>query len=100
MVAGPVASGKSNLLKSILGELTIRFGRCNVPEFKAYVPQTPWTALGTVKDNIVFGKEYDDDLYHQVRYLSFGFNVTPLRHSHPYIFCFASLGHSCMCLGT
>ena len=67
MVAGPVASGKSNLLKSILGELTIRGGRCAVPASKAYVPQTPWTALGTVKDNIVFGKEFDEDLYRQVR---------------------------------
>lgn len=66
MVAGPVASGKSNLLKSMLGELTIRNGFCSVPEAKAYVPQTPWTALGTVRDNIVFGKEFDEDLYHQV----------------------------------
>jgi ATP-binding cassette, subfamily C (CFTR/MRP), member 1 len=67
MVAGPVASGKSNLLKSMLGELTLRSGACSVPASKAYVPQTPWTALGTVRDNIVFGKEFDDDLYHQVR---------------------------------
>jgi ABC-type multidrug transport system fused ATPase/permease subunit len=67
MVAGPVASGKSNLLKSILGELTLRSGTCAMPASKAYVPQTPWTALGTVRDNIVFGKEFDEDLYHQVR---------------------------------
>jgi ATP-binding cassette, subfamily C (CFTR/MRP), member 1 len=66
MVAGPVAGGKSNLLKSILGELTIRKGEIHVSSSKAYVPQTPWTALGTVKDNIVFGKPYDDALYRQV----------------------------------
>jgi ABC-type multidrug transport system fused ATPase/permease subunit len=66
MVAGPVASGKSNLLKSLLGELTVRSGTCSVPFHKAYVPQTPWTALGTVRDNIVFGKPFDESLYRQV----------------------------------
>jgi ATP-binding cassette, subfamily C (CFTR/MRP), member 1 len=45
MVAGPVASGKSNLLKSILGDLTVRKGTCSVSHSKAYVPQTPWTAV-------------------------------------------------------
>lgn len=67
MVAGPVASGKSNLLKSLLGELTVRSGRCSAPHHKAYVPQTPWTALGTVRENIVFGKPFDETLYRQVR---------------------------------
>jgi ATP-binding cassette, subfamily C (CFTR/MRP), member 1 len=41
MVAGPVAGGKSNLLKSILGDLTVRSGTCIVSPSKAYVPQTP-----------------------------------------------------------
>jgi ABC-type multidrug transport system fused ATPase/permease subunit len=66
MVAGPVASGKSNLLKSILGDLTVRAGSCLTSSSKAYVPQTPWTALGTVRDNIVFGKPFDDALYRTV----------------------------------
>ncbi|KAI2499417.1 hypothetical protein MHU86_15062 [Fragilaria crotonensis] len=66
MVAGPVASGKSNLLKSILGDLTIREGACFVSQSKAYVPQTPWTALGTVRENILFGKPYDEVFYHKV----------------------------------
>jgi ABC-type hemin transport system ATPase subunit len=60
MVAGAIASGKSNLLKSILGELTIRFGRCTVPASKAYALQTPWTAFNTIRENILFGREYDD----------------------------------------
>ena len=66
MVAGPVASGKSNLLKSILGDLTVREGVCLVSPSKAYVPQTPWTALGTVRENILFGKPYDEVHYHKV----------------------------------
>lgn len=66
MVAGSVASGKSNLLKSILGDLTIREGSCVVSPSKAYVPQTPWTALGTVRDNIVFGNPFDEAFYRKV----------------------------------
>ena len=66
MVAGPVASGKSNLLKSILGDLTVREGVCFVSPSKAYVPQAPWTALGTVRENILFGKDYDEVHYKKV----------------------------------
>jgi ABC-type multidrug transport system fused ATPase/permease subunit len=66
MVAGPVASGKSNLLKSILGDLTVRKGHFYVNPHKAYAPQTPWTALGTVRDNIVFGLPFDEAFYRKV----------------------------------
>ncbi|GAX11414.1 hypothetical protein FisN_22Lh092 [Fistulifera solaris] len=66
MVAGPVASGKSNLLKAILGDMTIRSGQCLSPASKAYVPQTPWTALGTVRDNIVFGLPFEEAFYRKV----------------------------------
>jgi ATP-binding cassette, subfamily C (CFTR/MRP), member 1 len=66
MVAGPVASGKSNLLKSILGDLTLRGGSCTESHSRAYVPQVPWTALGTVRQNITFGKPYDEAWYNQV----------------------------------
>ena len=66
MVAGPVASGKSNLLKAILGDLTVRGGTCTESHSRAYVPQTPWTALGTVRDNILFGKPYDEAFYRKV----------------------------------
>lgn len=66
MVTGPVASGKSNLLKAILGDLTVCEGTCLVSSSKAYVPQTPWTARGTVRDNIVFGKPFDEGFYRKV----------------------------------
>jgi len=66
MVAGPVAGGKSNLLKSILGDLTVCEGTSTESHSRAYVPQVPWTALGTVRDNIVFGKPYDEAFYKKV----------------------------------
>jgi ABC-type multidrug transport system fused ATPase/permease subunit len=87
MVAGPVASGKSNLLKSLLGELTIRNGTCAVPSTKAYVPQTPWTALGTVRDNIVFGKPFDEALYRQVSlHIALNFPSSLTRVTLTYLF--------------
>jgi ABC-type multidrug transport system fused ATPase/permease subunit len=66
MVAGPVASGKTNLLRSILGDLTVRGGSATEPHSRAYVPQVPWTALGTVRENILFGKPYEEEWYNQV----------------------------------
>jgi ATP-binding cassette, subfamily C (CFTR/MRP), member 1 len=66
MVAGSIASGKSTLLKSILSDLTVREGTCFVSHSKAYVPQTPWTALGTVRENILFGLPFDDAFYRKV----------------------------------
>lgn len=66
MVAGTVAGGKSNLLKSILGDLTLREGTCTESHSRAYVPQSPWTALGTVRDNIVFGLPFEQDFYNKV----------------------------------
>lgn len=66
MVAGPVASGKSNLLKAILGDLTLVKGSATESHSRAYVPQVPWTALGTVRDNITFGKPYEKKWYEQV----------------------------------
>jgi ABC-type multidrug transport system fused ATPase/permease subunit len=37
------------------------------PVFKfGYVPQEPWLIDGTLRDNIVFGEEWDDDKYAQV----------------------------------
>jgi ABC-type transport system involved in cytochrome bd biosynthesis fused ATPase/permease subunit len=66
MVAGTVASGKTNLLRSILGDLTVRGGTATEPHSRAYVPQVPWTALGTVRENILFGKPYEEAWYNQV----------------------------------
>jgi ATP-binding cassette, subfamily C (CFTR/MRP), member 1 len=49
-----------------LGDLTLRGGLANENHSRAYVPQVPWTALGTVRDNILFGKPYDEEWYSKV----------------------------------
>jgi ATP-binding cassette subfamily C (CFTR/MRP) protein 10 len=68
-VIGRVGSGKSTLLSAILGELKRESGGIAVTEHSGgvgYVSQEPWLQQGTIRDNILFGKEYDQDWYQKV----------------------------------
>ncbi|CAF0879243.1 unnamed protein product [Adineta ricciae] len=61
MVIGSIASGKSSLLMTLLGEMSITHGTIAYHENShvCYVPQEPWIFSGTIKENILFGLEYD-----------------------------------------
>ena len=63
VITGPVGSGKSSLLMAILGELPIVSGQMSSSNKIAYVSQTPWVFSGTVRENIVFGREFKDEKY-------------------------------------
>ncbi|KAK9281952.1 hypothetical protein L1049_004861 [Liquidambar formosana] len=65
-VIGEVGSGKSSLLNSILGEMRLIHGSVHSSGSIAYVPQVPWILSGTIRDNILFGKEYDPERYSDV----------------------------------
>jgi len=67
-VVGQVASGKSSLLSSILGDLYRISGRFNVCKSMnlAYVPQQAWIQNMTVKENILFGSQYNEERYKRV----------------------------------
>nr|XP_023872873.1 putative ABC transporter C family member 15 [Quercus suber]POE85287.1 abc transporter c family member 3 [Quercus suber] len=66
-VCGPVGSGKSSLLSSILGEIPrISGGGITVYGRKAYVPQTAWIQTGSIRDNVLFGKEMNKAYYEDV----------------------------------
>ncbi|CAN6450107.1 unnamed protein product [Victoria cruziana] len=66
-VCGSVGSGKSSLLLSILGEIhRISGDTVKVSGSKAYVAQSAWIQTGTIRENILFGGEKDDDLYSTV----------------------------------
>eukprot|EP00053_Salpingoeca_punica_P017179 m.164540 g.164540 ORF g.164540 m.164540 type:complete len:1433 (-) comp17138_c0_seq2:376-4674(-) len=67
-VVGPVASGKSTLILSILGEARVLSGRLSATGQMAYVPQTPWIQGGTVRSNILFGLPYDEERYKRCIY--------------------------------
>ena len=68
VITGSVGTGKSNLLLSILGQMRCVQGQIRSVGKFAYVPQTPWCALGSVRDNILFGKEWDEKRYRAVIY--------------------------------
>ncbi|NXC08258.1 MRP7 protein, partial [Orthonyx spaldingii] len=68
-VVGKVGSGKSSLLAAITGELIKQGGRvyvCDLEQGFGLATQEPWIQFTTVRDNILFGQEYDARLYKEV----------------------------------
>ncbi|CDW55835.1 multidrug resistance associated protein 7 [Trichuris trichiura] len=68
-IYGPVGSGKSSLLYAILGEISKCAGSVYVRDWKdgvAFVSQDPWLSNSSVRDNIVFEKEFNSHLYSTV----------------------------------
>eukprot|EP01134_Creolimax_fragrantissima_P002648 CFRG2648T1 len=68
-LVGPVASGKSSLLQSLLGEVPLIHGkRTCVNDRIAYSAQQTWIFQGTIRENILFGESYDVEKYEAVVY--------------------------------
>ncbi|XP_051470660.1 ATP-binding cassette sub-family C member 10 isoform X2 [Apus apus] len=68
-VVGKVGSGKSSLLAAITGELIKQGGRVYVYDLEqgfGLATQEPWIQFTTVRENILFGREYDARLYKEV----------------------------------
>lgn len=66
-VCGSVGSGKSSLLSSILGEIPrISGAAIKVYGKKACVPQSSWIQTGTIRENILFGKDMNKSFYEEV----------------------------------
>lgn len=65
-VVGTVGSGKSSLVSAMLGEMENVHGHITIQGSTAYVPQQSWIQNGTIKDNILFGSEYNEKKYQQV----------------------------------
>uniref|UniRef100_A0A3Q3LYS7 Multidrug resistance-associated protein 4-like n=1 Tax=Labrus bergylta TaxID=56723 RepID=A0A3Q3LYS7_9LABR len=65
-VIGPVGAGKSSLLSSILGELPDDKGVLKVRGQLTYAAQQPWVFPGTIRSNILFGKELHQQKYERV----------------------------------
>ncbi|KAG8247924.1 Canalicular multispecific organic anion transporter 1 [Homalodisca vitripennis] len=62
-VVGAVGSGKSSLISAFLGEMDKISGNVNTKGKIAYVPQQAWIQNATVKDNILFGVNYNSKEY-------------------------------------
>lgn len=79
-ILGPVGSGKSGLLLSIINELQHSRGLRHVHGRLAYVPQLAWVVTGTIRENIVFGASFDPNWYEVVIhacYLADDFKIFP-----------------------
>ncbi|XP_057844849.2 putative ABC transporter C family member 15 isoform X2 [Cryptomeria japonica] len=65
-VCGTVGSGKSSFLSCMLGEISKMSGVVKISGTKAYVSQSPWIPSGKIRDNVLFGKEWDKTRYESV----------------------------------
>lgn len=66
MVVGSVGSGKSCFCQALLGQVKKVSGEQDVIGSVAYVSQTAWITNDTVKNNILFGRPFDEELYKSV----------------------------------
>ncbi|PGH29073.1 hypothetical protein GX50_08186 [[Emmonsia] crescens] len=65
-VIGTVGCGKSSLLSALAGDMRLIKGNVSMNASRAFCPQYAWIQNATVKENILFGKEYDDVWYNKV----------------------------------
>lgn len=68
VVYGPVGSGKSSLCAAIAGEMKKRSGENDVCGRIAVCSQVPWLQNKSIRQNILFGREFDPIKYRQVIY--------------------------------
>ncbi|KAJ3189633.1 Multidrug resistance-associated protein 1 [Irineochytrium annulatum] len=61
-VVGDLSSGKS-LLAAIMGQIKLQRGTLAAHGTCGYVPQEPWLINATLRDNILFGLDYDEQRY-------------------------------------
>ncbi|XP_951766.1 (subtelomeric) ABC-transporter protein family member, putative [Theileria annulata] len=71
IISGNQGCGKSNFIKSVLGEMTLVSGcmavvplHTSMPIF--YASQDIWLQQGTIRSNITFGYRFDEDIYKSV----------------------------------
>uniref|UniRef100_A0AAY4DK72 ATP-binding cassette sub-family C member 5 n=1 Tax=Denticeps clupeoides TaxID=299321 RepID=A0AAY4DK72_9TELE len=65
-ICGAVGSGKSSLLSALLGQMTLVEGSVAVSGGFAYVAQQAWIFNDSLRENILFGKEFNEEKYRAV----------------------------------
>ena len=66
IVVGPVGSGKTSLLASLVGDLRRLEGSLKINGTVGYAQQQAWIRNASVRDNILFGRPFDPHLYAKV----------------------------------
>ena len=70
MIIGAVGSGKSSLLKSIMGEMHVTNGSTGNNGKIGYIPQESFLINNTFRENVLFGHEFDEAKYYESLELS------------------------------
>ncbi|KAF8941682.1 hypothetical protein BGZ58_000018 [Dissophora ornata] len=65
-VVGRIGQGKSSLLSALIGDMYRYEGSVQLSGSVAYVAQEAWIMNCSVKDNILFGKPFDQERYERV----------------------------------
>lgn len=65
-VIGSVGSGKSSLLAALAGDMRKTSGEVVLGASRAFCPQYAWIQNTTLRNNIMFGKDYDEKWYRDV----------------------------------
>lgn len=66
-IVGQIGSGKSTLLLSILGETIQKNGLLKTSGRNfSYLPQKPWIDNKSIKDNILFGSEFNQEKFNSI----------------------------------
>ncbi|KAF5850404.1 hypothetical protein GGP41_002612 [Bipolaris sorokiniana] len=65
-IIGGVGSGKSSLLAALAGDMRKTNGEVIFGASRAFCPQYAWIQNATVRENIIFGKEFNRKWYDQV----------------------------------
>jgi ABC-type multidrug transport system fused ATPase/permease subunit len=65
-IVGGVGSGKTSLIAALAGEMRKIDGDTVISGSKAYCPQSAWIQNATVQDNIIFGRELDEERFQRV----------------------------------
>ena len=66
VITGSVGSGKSTLLSAIAGEIPDQNWAITYNGTVVYVPQIAWIFSGTIRENILFGEQYEEWKYNRV----------------------------------
>lgn len=65
-ILGRVGQGKTALLRAVCSQMAITKGSITVAGRLAYCSQEPWLQFKTIRENILFGLEYEPEVYDRV----------------------------------
>uniref|UniRef100_A0A1I7U0H1 ABC transmembrane type-1 domain-containing protein n=1 Tax=Caenorhabditis tropicalis TaxID=1561998 RepID=A0A1I7U0H1_9PELO len=65
-IVGRVGAGKTSMLQALMGEMEKLSGSISMHGRLCYVPQQPWMQNNTLRQNITFGKQFEEYFYSRV----------------------------------